>query len=70
MMAARELVSNAILSAIKKTTSQSSRATKVKEIGQEILQKVGHGAFNEFSSELVKCPTAAYCFSYQPIEIE
>ena len=36
MAAARELISDAILSGIKKTPSQSSRATKVKEIGQEI----------------------------------
>lgn len=62
MTAARELVSDAILSAIKKTPSQSSRATKVKDIGQKILDKVGHGeldsgtgAFNKFSNELVKC---------------
>ena len=70
-MTARELVSDAILSAIKKTPSQSSRATKAKEIGQEILQKVGHGAFNEFSSELVKClQQHIRSASYQPNEIE
>ena len=66
MTVACELVVDAILSAIKKTPSQSSRATKVKQIGQEILHKVGHvepvsatttdhGAFDKFSSELVKC---------------
>ena len=60
MSAASELVRDAILSAIKKTPSQSSRATKVKQIGQEILHKVGHGdpgtsTFNKFSNELVKC---------------
>ena len=60
MSAASELVRDAILSAIKKTPSQTSSATKVKQIGQEILHKVGHGdpgtiTFNKFSNELVKC---------------
>ena len=43
MAAAHKLLSDAIVSAIKKTPSQSQRATKVKEVGQEILLKIGHG---------------------------
>ena len=59
-MAASELVRDSILSVMRKTPSQSSRATLVKQIGQEILRKVGHvelgtKTFNTFSIEVVKC---------------
>ena len=58
MSAAGELVTDSILSAIKKTPSQSTRATKVKLIGQEILHKAagipGTSTFEKFSNELMK----------------